>query len=59
MLLVPLTLQKCLRFFAVGGEFDAVPPAGVDGVGKRDLGGIAAVPAVFCQTDFFDCGSAG
>lgn len=59
MLFVPLARQKCLGFFTVGGEFDAVPPAGVQCVGQSDLGGIAAVPAVFGQTDFFDCGDFG
>src|SRR5689334_21243967 len=54
MLLVPLTLEECLGFFAVGGEFDAVPPAGVEGVSECDLGGVAAVPAIFGQADLFD-----
>lgn len=59
MLLVPLACQKCLGFFAVGREFDAVPPAGIDRVGEGDLGGIAAVPAVFGQADLFDSSFAG
>jgi hypothetical protein len=53
-LLVPFAGQKSLRLSAARHELDAVTPAGIDGVGKCDLGGIAAVPAIFCKPDLFN-----
>ncbi len=57
--LVPLAGQESLRFLPIGGEFDAVAPAGVDRVGQSDLRCIARVPTVFGQADLFDGGFAG
>ncbi len=53
-LFFPFPRQKRLGFLAVGGELSAVAPLGVQRVGQRDFCRVAAVPAVFGQSDFFD-----
>ncbi|MNL81019.1 hypothetical protein D3C87_2080150 [compost metagenome] len=59
MLLVPLTCQKRLSFFAIARELDAVPPAGVERIGQSDFRRVSSVPAVFGQPNLFDGAFAG
>ncbi|MNH39856.1 hypothetical protein D3C79_1010840 [compost metagenome] len=56
--MVPLACQKGLHLGPATGELDAVTPHRIGRVGKRHLGGVAAVPAVFGEADFFDGGFA-
>ncbi|MNJ69964.1 hypothetical protein D3C77_663740 [compost metagenome] len=57
--MVPFTGQERLDLGTTTGELDAVTPDGVDGIGKRDLGRVAAVPAILGQANLFDGAFAG
>jgi glutathione synthase/RimK-type ligase-like ATP-grasp enzyme len=53
-LFFPFPRQERLRFLPVGGEFCTVAPLGIQRIGQRNFRRIAAVPAIFCQPDFFN-----
>ena len=53
-LLIPLAGQESLGLGPVLRELDAIAPTGIERVGKRHFGGIAAVPAILCKTDLFN-----
>ena len=53
-LFFPFPRQIRLGFLAVGGDLRAVAPLGIQRIGQRDFCRVAAVPAVFGQSDFFD-----
>ena len=55
-LAVPFARQESLSLGTVGREFGAIAPARVDRIGERDLGGIAAVPAIFGKANLLDGG---
>ena len=56
MFSVPLALQEALSLFPIGREFDPITPACIERVSEGDLGGVAAVPAIFGETNLFDRG---
>lgn len=58
-LAVPFAGEEGLCLIAAVAELGAVAPVGVGGIGQGDLGGIAAVPAIFGEADFLDGGFAG
>lgn len=52
--MVPLAGQKRLDLGTATGELDAITPDRVGGVGERDLGWVAAIPAIFGKANLFD-----
>ena len=53
-LFFPFALQECLCCLTVSGKLRAVSPLGIQRIGKCDFGRVATVPAILCQSDFFD-----
>ena len=56
LLFTPFPLQEVDNLRSAVNKFAAVTPFALDGIGQRDLSGIAAVPAIFSGTDFL-CGA--
>lgn len=50
-LLVPFAFKESLGLGPTMNEFRAVTPLGIRRIGQGDLGGVAAVPAIFGQAD--------
>ncbi|MNP34617.1 hypothetical protein D3C76_1279140 [compost metagenome] len=53
-LLLPLTSEETLGFFAIVCKLGAVTPFGVQGIGERNFFRLAGIPAIFSEPDFFN-----